>query len=137
MNDAPRTAGRSMNADGQPPSAVARFVSLHLDSVAELEALLLVHATPGERWDVRRVARRLYISDADARLVLHSLHRRGLVSHDGTRFQYQPQHEDLRRDVDALAAAYPQFLIPLTELIHTKSRSAGSARSRNFDGPIT
>jgi len=58
-----------MNADARPPSAVAQFVSRHLDSVAELEALLLVHGTPGERWDVRRVARRLYISDADARLV--------------------------------------------------------------------
>ena len=126
-----------MNADGQPPSAVAQFVSLHLDSVAELEALLLVHATPGERWDVRRVARRLYISDADARLVLHRLHHRGLVSHDGSRFQYQPRHDGLRVEVDALAAAYPHFLIPLTELIHSKLGSAGTALSGKFADPTT
>jgi hypothetical protein len=128
--------GKSMNADEHLPPAVAQFVSGHLDSVAELEALLLVRGTPGERWDVRRVARRLYISDADARLVLHRLHHRGLVAHDGSRFQYQPRHDDLRGEVDALAAAYPHFLIPLTELIHRKSGSARAA-SRKFDDPTT
>lgn len=59
-----------MSTGEQLPLAVAQFLSLHFDSVAGLEALLLVHATPGETWNSRRVARRLYISETEAELVL-------------------------------------------------------------------
>jgi hypothetical protein len=51
--------------------------------------------------------------------------------------QYQPRHDGLRVEVDALAAAYPHFLIPLTELIHSKSGSAGTALSGRFADPTT
>lgn len=113
-----------MTGDDELPAAIAQFVTLNLDSVAELEALLLVHGTSGERWDVHRLARRLYITDPEAATVLHKLRRRGFVSPDEAGFRYLPQAEALRLDVDALAAAYPRFLIAITQLIHAKPRTA-------------
>jgi hypothetical protein len=102
------------------PDAVRRFVSLRIDSVAELEGLLVVQSSPGQAWGARELARRLYIGETEARSVLHALHREKLMSRHGDRFDYQPASDDLRRDVEALAAAYPRFLIPITRLIHAK-----------------
>ena len=110
-----------MNADERLPPDVAQFVVRYFDSVAELEALLLVHATPIERGVARRLARRLYIADLEAEGVLHGLHRRGFVSRDDVGFRYQPQADGRQQLVDALSAAYPRFLIPITQLIHGKS----------------
>lgn len=113
---------RPMNADERLPPDIAQFVFEYFDSVAELEALLLVHATPTERWEARRLARRLYIAELEAEAVLHRLQRRGFVSREDAGVRYQPQAEGLQRQVEALSAAYPRFLIPITQLIHAKSR---------------
>jgi hypothetical protein len=102
------------------PDAVRRFVSLRIDSVAELEGLLVVRSSPGQAWNAPELARRLYIREAEARSVLHALHREELLARRGDTFDYQPASDDLRRDVEALAAAYPRFLIPITRLIHAK-----------------
>jgi hypothetical protein len=106
------------------PDVVRAFVLKHLDSVAELEALLLVRANGGRAWDNSQLAARLYISDAEANLVLHALHRRSLVSREGAGYRYDPRPETLPGEVDALAEAYPRFLIPITKLIHGKPRAS-------------
>ena len=102
------------------PDAVGRFVSLRIDSVAQLEGLLLVRSSPGQHWDGGELARRLYIGVTEAQSVLYALHRRELMSRRGDTFAYQPGSDDLRLDVEALAAAYPRFLIQITKLIHAK-----------------
>jgi hypothetical protein len=104
------------------PQPVRRFVQQRLASVAELEGLLLVRSAPEQRWNAREVAARLYISQQQARVVLDALHRQDLTARSGADFLYQPASEALGHDVDALAAAYPRFLIAITELIHAKSR---------------
>jgi hypothetical protein len=105
------------------PEAVRRFVVDCLDSVAELEGLLLVRASRTQRWNATTLADRLYISDDQARRVLESLHRLDLMARTGEAFEYGPASETLRRDVDALASAYPRFLIAITDVIHAKPRT--------------
>jgi hypothetical protein len=106
------------------PDAVQRFVQRRLASVAELEGLLLVRSAPDRRWDARGLASRLYIGEPHARLVLEALHRAELMARSDEAFQYRPASEALRGEVEALAAAYPRLLIPITELIHAKGRGA-------------
>ena len=106
------------------PAGVRRFVERRLASVAELEGLLLVRSAPGERWSAREVAARLYIGQSQARAVLEALHVQQLMARSGADFLYQPASDTLVRDVDDLAAAYPRFLIAITELIHAKSLAA-------------
>lgn len=110
---------------GEPlPDAVRSFVLKYVDSVAQLEALLLVRSHAGSGWDVSELASRLYIGEAEAGQVLHALHRRALLSREGERYRYDPTPMSLRAEVDALAHAYPRFLIPISNLIHTKPRAS-------------
>jgi hypothetical protein len=106
---------------GEPlPEIVRAFILKYVDSVAELEALLLAHATVAQAWDVGQLARRLYISEREAEGVLQALHRRGLLAREARAYRYCPLPDTLRADVDALAAAYPRFLIPISNLVHNK-----------------
>jgi hypothetical protein len=102
------------------PESVRAFILKYLDSVAQLEALLLAHSTVAQTWDVAQLARRLYISEREAEGVLQALHRRGLVTREEMAYRYGPVPDTLRADVDALAAAYPRFLIPISNLVHSK-----------------
>ena len=104
------------------PDAVRRFVNLRIDSVAELEGLLLVRSSPEQRWDARELAGRLYVREHEASVVLEALHRQRLMARHGLVYYYRPATDTMHRDVEALAAAYPHFLIPISELIHAKSR---------------
>jgi hypothetical protein len=102
------------------PESVRAFILKYVDSVAQLEALLLTHSAGAQAWDVPQLARRLYISEQEAEDVLQALHRRGLVTREDRAYRYGPVQEALRADVDALAAAYPRFLIPISNLVHSK-----------------
>ena len=107
----------------QLPDLVRAFILKYIDSVAELEGLLLVRSTAGAAWDVSQLAARLYISEAEAHAVLQTLHRRALMTRDASLYRYAPA-DALRVEVDALADAYPRFLIPITDLIHGKPRAS-------------
>lgn len=109
-----------MTGDPLLPVNVRAFILKYVDSVAELEALLLIHSTPDQAWDLVQLASRLYIGERDAEAVLQALHRRGLLAREGEAFRYGPVADALRADVDALAAAYPRFLIPISNLVHSK-----------------
>jgi hypothetical protein len=52
------------------PSAVQEFLLSRIDSIAQLEALLLLYGEPGRAWDCADIARRLYISEATCADVL-------------------------------------------------------------------
>jgi hypothetical protein len=106
------------------PDTVRSFVLKYVDSVAELEGLLLARSHAESGWDVGELAARLYIREAEAASVLHALHRRGLLSRDRDSYRYDPKPVAVRAEVDALAHAYPRFLIPITHLIHTKPRAS-------------
>ena len=140
-DDIPLAENGTTTAYGQAPESVRMsetpsipdhlkdFLLRHIDSVTELEALLLLRAEP-HPWSSPALARRLYIDEPAAHRVLTALHRRGLVvslSDDGG-FRYSPLEETLQLAVDALAQAYPVSLIPITHLIHSKPPSA----LRNF-----
>jgi hypothetical protein len=51
------------------PDDVARFIIEKIDSVAQIEALLLLRDNSQQQWDVAAVAKRLYIDDEQASAV--------------------------------------------------------------------
>jgi len=115
----------------QLPPEVEHFIIRHIDSVAELEALLLTRSS-GAPWDAERLASRLYISTTTAREVLSALHRKHLLDQTEGLFTYAPASARLRASAEALAAAYARFLIPITRLIHGKPPSSLRAFSDAF-----
>jgi hypothetical protein len=102
------------------PDDVREFVQTHVDSIAELEALLLLRRETSALWDATTVAKRLYIPDHDAAEVLRVLLARGFLKFDGKTFQYQCSTE-VDTLVGNVADVYARQLIPMTHLIHNKS----------------
>lgn len=104
------------------PDDVRRFIQASIDSVAQLEALLIVHEYPHIEWTVEALSARLYISPEQTSGVMSRLSENRLViKHNATAgFRYQPESEDLRKMVDRVAEAYPKLLVPITRLIHSK-----------------
>lgn len=120
----PRPAGSHRSDRMELSDDIRQFLLRNIDSVAELEALLLMRRETQTLWDARRLAARLYIDPKAANGVLDTLHRRGLLAIDGDEFSYMPVRDELRASVDALAEVYTRLLIPITHLLHSKPRPA-------------
>jgi hypothetical protein len=105
------------------PAEVREFLLACIDSVAELEALLLLRETPGRDWDAAALARRLYIGETEAAMILSSLAACELAAKTRAGFHYHAGGPERRQVVDRLAETYARYLVPVTKLIHDKTPS--------------
>lgn len=106
------------------PEDIERFILLQIESVAKLEALLLMHGQPEQPWDQGLLAQRLYISPAQAAPLLADLVAGGFcvpADNETARYCYRPRQAELAALVDRLAEVYSRRLIAITNLIHTRS----------------
>lgn len=113
-------------ADELIPGGVREFISNNIDSIAELEALLLIRRDPQVEWSTAALAERLYSSPQDAERAiakLHSLGLSGLKNGDPVTYHYQPVSPELDAMVAAVAETYAKYLVPVTNLIHSKPQS--------------
>jgi len=119
--------------DPSIPADVRALIAQRIDSVAQLEVLLLLHADPARAWPADEVARELRIEPAGAQTQLDDLVRRGLVRATATppaaappggaapqRFAYGPASGHLSSTVDALARAYADRRVAVISLIYSK-----------------
>lgn len=110
-------------ADDLIPPDVREFVLEHIESIAHLEALLLLHRSE-ERWRVSSVASHLYIEPGQAEAVLGQLcDQRLLACGDGV-YWFNADPPGQREIVESLATLYAQHLIPITNLVHAKPSGA-------------
>jgi hypothetical protein len=108
------------------PNDVRQFILESIDSIAQLEALLLLRGSPNEEWDAQKVAKRLYISEQEATSLLARLSAEGLTAFSNDKqplCRYQPNSDDLALIVDRLAETYSKHLVPVTNLVHSKPRT--------------
>ncbi len=70
------------------PAELRQFIAQHIESLAQLEALLLMRREPAQRWSPAELARTLYISDEMARGMSAELERRGFVSRENDLYFY-------------------------------------------------
>jgi hypothetical protein len=103
------------------PAEVREFLQTCIDSVAELEALLLLRETPGQVWDATTLARRLYVGDAEGIKILEHLVHCELAVKTGTGFLYHERDQERQQLVDGLAQSHAKYLVPVTRLIHEKA----------------
>jgi len=104
------------------PDDLRDFVLRHFDSIAQLEALLLLRANPREEWDVARTTARLYTTPREVTAALTRLCEDGFLACANGIYRYQCRDPELQQQVDRLAATYAKHLIPVTNLIHSKLR---------------
>jgi hypothetical protein len=104
------------------PEDLRDFVLRYIDSIAQLEALLLLRRNPGETWTAETSAKRLYISEVEAKTVLDRLCAVVLLSCSGGRYRFVGQSGEQKEMVARLADIYARHLIQVTNLVHGKPR---------------
>ncbi len=107
------------------PEDIARFIEERIDSVAALEAILILRQDPETKWDVRSLSDRLYIKHQDAEHILRTLVQHELAAPDGgdpARYSYAPRTSEHREILDRLAGIYSRHIVPIANLIHRKPR---------------
>lgn len=107
-------------ADDPVPAEVREFVVRCIDTVAQLEALLLLRGPPPMAWNVPALARRLYVEENEAARLLGALVSCELAATDGSDFHYHPRDAETTDLVDRLAETYARSLVPVTKLIHER-----------------
>jgi DNA-binding IclR family transcriptional regulator len=104
---------------------VRQFIQDEIDSVAQLEALLLLRHNRTRPMTSEAVAEGIYLNVKETAPLLEGLVARGFVSVEGTQpkaYRYQPRSPEVAKSIDQLAEAYSRYLVPVTNLIHQKPR---------------
>ncbi|WP_338763962.1 hypothetical protein [Massilia sp. METH4] len=101
-------------------SPALRSFVLTLPSVPFLEALLLLHGTPGQIWTAEAIAQRLYLQSVErGHDIVRELAARGFCActPDG-QVMYRPADAAQHRLIGELAREYQHRLIEITHLVH-------------------
>jgi hypothetical protein len=107
------------------PEDVRQFILQNIDSIAQIEGLVLVRSTPKTEWSVDAIAQKLFIGQAEAVTLLKRLSARGFLGETGNEtglYRYMPASQDLDKMIEKTADIYTRYLIPVTHLIHSKPR---------------
>ena len=100
------------------PEEVRRFLLSAIPSVPHLEALLLLHAEPGRRWDAAHLGERLYLDAGRAGQLLADLAQAGLACANADSYLFASD-SSLVAVVDDVARTYGRHLVEVAELIHS------------------
>jgi predicted ArsR family transcriptional regulator len=111
-----------------PPDA-RTLIASSIDSVVQLELLLLLQDSPQRQWSAADVARELRIDPAWAQDQLAQLCSRGLLSceeetQSDQHYRFQPRSAELERAVVGLAQAYADRRVSVISLIYSKPADA-------------
>lgn len=130
--------------EDQIPTPVRTFIADRIDSVVQLEVLLLLHADPRREYTSADIGRELRINPDWAADQLQVLYARGLLglcgppgpgpagggSAAGACYHYAPASAELDAAVSGLVAAYADYRVTVTTLIFAKpAKSAEQIRS--------
>jgi DNA-binding FadR family transcriptional regulator len=118
------------------PARVLQFLAERIDTVPQLEALLLLWESPQRLWSEEEVAARIYVSRAVATQILQALQRQQLVTAEAaqtTHYRYNPQWDPSGEVMPEVAAAYSKHLVQLATFIHSRASTAVREFARAFD----
>lgn len=112
---------------------VAQFIDRYLDSIPELEALLLLQETAPKAWDIVSLARRLYVRQEEVEYILAKLRRHGLAAGDEMRgFQFNAG-SPAAAQVARVVSTYRSQLSAVTRAVHAKPPVGVREFARAFD----
>lgn len=112
---------------------VIRFILDQIESVPQLEALLLLRNTRPRKWSVDELSKRLYTGKDVVRLLLEDLARKRLVlleSAESTYYYAAPEEQD--RLIGLVDETYRRQIVRISQLIHSKPSAAVRDFARAF-----
>jgi hypothetical protein len=108
---------------------VLRFLSERIDTVPQLEALLLLWQEPSKPWGAAEIAGRVYVSPETGQQILRSLQARQLAISDGEiSYRYSADWDGSGTLMAEVASTYRRHLVRIATFIHSR----GSASVRDF-----
>jgi hypothetical protein len=104
------------------PADIKQFIADHIDSVAELELLLLLRRDPAQAWTPSAAGQRLYASADVVALQMADLQAKQLLTSgpDEQTFVYRPQIAEMVPYVDQLAELYRERRVAVITAIYSK-----------------
>jgi hypothetical protein len=121
-----------MDEEGLPED-VLRFIVDRIDSVPQLEALLLMWESAGKRWTEEEIAARVYVGGDTARGVLQGLTQRRLLRLEGSsRYVYDPAWDETGQLMPKVAETYRRQLVKVAKAIHAKASPSVQEFARAF-----
>jgi DNA-binding FadR family transcriptional regulator len=118
------------------PPRVLQFLAERIDTVPQLEALLLLWENPQRLWSEEELAARIYVGRQAAATILQALQRHQLVTAEPAptvRYRYNPQWDASGEVMAEVAASYRRHLVPLATFIHSRASTAVREFARAFD----
>jgi hypothetical protein len=103
------------------PNELKQFLSLHIESLAQLETLLVLQRDPQRAWTADELARELYITADMCRGICADLVNRRLVVSDDSpdRYRYAPAEPNVDKLVGQLAQFYRDRRVAVITAIYS------------------
>jgi hypothetical protein len=105
------------------PENVLRFIDRYVESVEQLEILLLLCCDQRE-WTFLEIFKRIQSSEASVQQRLQQLAGAGLLVKNGSGFRFQPSEDSMRAVVAELASVYRQRPVRIIEAIYARKTDA-------------
>jgi hypothetical protein len=118
------------------PARVLQFLAERIDTVPQLEALLLLWENPQRLWSEEELAARIYVGRQVAAATLQALQRQQLVIAEPesvVRYRYNPQWDPSGEVMPEVAATYRRHIVQLATFIHSRASTAVREFARAFD----
>ena len=128
-------ADPSQKHGGSIDDAVHRFLVDEVDTVPEIEALLLIWESRPKHWTAEELAERLFVDIGTVRSILAKLAKRQLITAGPERpalYSFQPRSPEADGLIEAVATAYRRDLVRATTIIHSKASQAVREFARAF-----
>jgi sugar-specific transcriptional regulator TrmB len=121
------------------PAEVRRFIAAEIESVGQLEVLLLLRGVADKSWTADEVARALVMQTPSVASWLEKLAGRGLVTVAGDTYRFAPPTAEVERTIDRLAESYAKYRVAVIGVIFSKpsegvTRFSEAFRIRRRDG---
>ena len=114
------------------PAEVRRFIAAEIESVGQLEVLLLLRGAPDKSWAPDEVARALVMQPASATDWLDQMAGGRLVAQSAEGYRYAPASREVERTVDGLAESYAKYRVAVISLIFSKPSEGVTGFSEAF-----
>lgn len=114
---------------------VRQFIFEHIDSVEQLEILLLLRDRPGDVWTIQAISKQMRSSESSVRQRLMSIQSSGLIKLVGTNpesYSYSPWSSEIDSVVKSLDESYRIRKHSVFELIFSPLK-----RARKFADAFT
>ena len=110
-------------AEADIPDEVRRFLAEHIDSLFQLEVLLLLQERPEVGWTAEQVDRETRIGLESVRSLLARFEQTGLLSVNqgpDLSYRYQPATAELDHVIKLVATAYKERRVKVTSFIYAR-----------------